>query len=431
MGMTGEHAAMLEKLRLEFVREFTAELRALEPMLEATRRGERSHDETVTAAGEFFHRLAGVAETFGLGTLGRLAAVCDRIADMAGGGDAVERERIFEIMCIGAGATRDSLQELDAEAEKPVLQFPAPKRVITPVFANDRQASIAIVDDDVTSGQIITGCLEGAGFQTALIRDPRLAAEELARSLPDLILLDVAMPELDGFALCEQLRKNAALSLVPIIFVTAKNDTAQKVRGLTVGGNDYIEKPFNPDELVARVSAHLERLRTIRELAIRDSLTGVYNHKYVEGLIDQEVKRASRYEAPLSFAIIDVDHFKGINDTHGHQTGDAVLSRVVRIVSGQLRTSDSVGRWGGDEFVVLLTETPLGAAEGVIRRVGQSVRAVAFPSTNGADLRVTTSIGLAALRKGDTAATLLERADQALYRAKRAGRDRVECEEPA
>src|SRR5687767_12061500 len=105
-----EHAALLEKLRLDFVREFSAELRTLEPLLEATRRGERAHQETVSAAGEFFHRLAGVAETFGLTTLGRLAAVCDRVADLAGTASATDRERIFEVMCIGAGATHDELR---------------------------------------------------------------------------------------------------------------------------------------------------------------------------------------------------------------------------------------------------------------------------------------------------------------------------------
>ena len=422
---------MLERLRGDFVREFSHELRTLEPVLEATRKGEFDHEKAVAAAGEFFHRLAGVAETFGLSTLGRLAMVCDRIADLAGGADAVERGRIFEIMCIGAGATKESFQELDGRsAERATLAFPPPKhRVITtPLFESGRAASIAIVDDDATSGQIITACLESAGYTTTLLRDPRQASEVLARTLPDLILLDVVMPELDGFALCELLRKNPALALVPILFVTAKNDTAQKVRGLTVGGNDYIEKPFNPDELVARVAAHLERLRTIRELAIRDSLTGVFNHKYIEGLVDQEVKRASRYEAALSFAIVDIDHFKSINDTHGHQTGDAVLSRVVRVIGGQLRTSDAVGRWGGDEFVILLTETPLAAAEGVIRRVCQSIRAVSFPAQAGEELRVTASIGVSALRADDTAQTLIDRADKALYRAKGAGRDRVERE---
>ncbi len=431
--MTTEHAEFLQKLRADFVKEFSGDLRALEPMLEATRRGEKPHEEAVRAAGEFFHRLSGVAETFGLSTLGRLAAVCDRIADLARDAAPESRARIFEIMCVGAGATRESLHEIEGgELQAPTLQFPTPQqRVITrPLFESDRSASIAVVDDDETSGQIISACLESAGYQTTLIRDPRVAADDLGRALPDLVLLDVAMPELDGFALCEQLRKNPALALVPIIFVTAKNDTAQKIRGLTVGGNDYIEKPFNPDELVARVSAHLERLRTIRELAIRDGLTGVYNHKFIEALIDQEVKRSLRYDTPLSFAIMDVDHFKHINDRHGHQTGDAVLTRMVSVLSGQLRTSDAVGRWGGDEFVIVLTETPLAAAEGVIRRVVSSVRAVEFspaPESAG-NLRVTTSIGVSGLRKGDTAALLIERADKALYRAKEAGRDRAEVE---
>jgi diguanylate cyclase (GGDEF)-like protein len=421
--VSDEHKQLLEKLRAEFVREFSSELGRLEPVLEASRNGLQSRAEAVAAAGEFFHRLAGVAETFGLTTLGRLASVCDRIADLAKGSHTPkEQDQFFEIMCIGAGATHDSFIELDVTAAAPqTMVFPAPRRVITsPLFESGRAATIAIVDDDATSGQIITACLESTGYQTTLIRDPRVAAENLARSLPDLILLDVAMPELDGFALCEILRRNSALALVPILFVTAKNDTTQKVRGLTVGGNDYIEKPFVPDELVARVAAHLERLRTIRELAIRDSLTGVFNHKYVEGLIDQEVKRAERYVAPLSFAIVDIDHFKTINDTHGHQTGDAVLSRVVRHISGQLRTSDSVGRWGGDEFVVLLTETPLDAAEGVMRRVGVSVR-----NASQGEVQVTASIGVAGLRPGDSMASIIERADKALYQAKKSGRNQV------
>jgi diguanylate cyclase (GGDEF)-like protein len=429
----GTKEEQFEKLREGFIAEFSAELDSLLGDLLAAKREPANVAQVVTRAGEYFHRLSGVAETFGMATLGRLAGVVDGMVDLTKNYDKAALVRIADLAVMAVEATRDSLREHShAQRREPVMIFPdSRERVIKePVFENGKKSTVAIVDDDKTSGEIIDVCLTSAGYSTFLISDPAIAVEELSTHLPDLILLDVAMPGIDGFQLCERLRQNPALSLVPIVFVTAKNDTAQKVRGLTVGGNDYIEKPFSPDELVARVAAHLERLRTIRELAIRDSLTGVYNHKYFESLVDQELKRGLRYNLPLSFALLDVDHFKGINDKHGHLTGDSVLSRFVRVVSGQLRTSDMVGRWGGDEFAVILTQTPLAAAHGVMRRIVLAVSNIIAGPTGPEQLetRVTTSIGVAGIRAEDTLQSFLARADKALYRAKESGRARAEVE---
>lgn len=420
---------VLAKLREQFVSEFSTQLNGLEASMESARADVALQARAIKDAGDFFHRLAGVAETFGLATLGRMALIVDGVTPLASDLGSAQRSRLFDLIFVAINATRDSLRDVDRVAlnEAP-LAFPEPKASVIrePIFDGGRSSLIAIVDDDSTSGRVIESCLRAAGYQTLLVQDPFSALATLGERLPDLILLDVAMPGLDGFQLCEQLRRNAALELVPIVFVTAKNDTAQKVRGLKVGGNDYIEKPFNPDELVARVSAHLERLRTIRELAIRDSLTGVYNHKYFETLLANELRRAERYGQPLSLALLDVDHFKTINDTHGHLAGDAILGRFVRVITGQLRTTDVVGRWGGDEFVVLLTQTPLEGAEGVMGRIVRAVAQLGVTSqTTEEAIAVSTSIGLTAHRSGDNERMIMERADLALYQAKQAGRARV------
>jgi len=251
----------------------------------------------------------------------------------------------------------------------------------------------------------------------------------IEEELPDLIVMDVVMPEVDGFELCRRVRQHPAMQFTPIIFVTRKGDVEQRVRGLEVGGNDYISKPFEPRELVARVRSHLLRLANLREMAIRDGLTRCFNHKYLRMRLDQEVSRARRYTHPLAFAMLDADNFKTVNDTWGHATGDIVLVQLANVVAASLRTTDVVARYGGEEFALIMVHAGVKEAELVCDRIRERVAAHQFIASGDKQeqrIPMTVSIGIAEFaQKTDSWKSLIQRADQALYAAKEAGRNQV------
>jgi diguanylate cyclase (GGDEF)-like protein len=294
----------------------------------------------------------------------------------------------------------------------------------------DVPSRVLVIDDDLVSARATEAVLRAAGFLTASCCDPADAYEAILRESPDLIILDVLLGDLDGFDVCRRVRSNPALQLVPIIFVTRRGDVEQRVRGLQVGGNDYLAKPFDPPELVARVRSHLSRLSVLREMAIRDGLTRCYNHKYFKMRLEQEMVRAQRYGSALSLGLLDVDHFKQVNDTHGHPSGDAVLAHLASLLIASVRSSDIVARYGGEEFAFLLVEA--GAQESLIvaERMRARVESHEFEVPGGARLRATASIGLAEAQAKETAAALLQRTDAALYQAKAQGRNRVRTATP-
>jgi diguanylate cyclase (GGDEF)-like protein len=190
-----------------------------------------------------------------------------------------------------------------------------------------------------------------------------------------------------------------------------------------------VAKPFEPQELVARVRSHLQRLAELRELALRDGLTRCYNNKYFKRRLEQELSRAGRHPSSLTVAMLDIDHFKRINDSYGHPAGDVVLSRLASILNASVRSHDVVARYGGEEFGIILIEAGAVEAAVVANRLRERVQGHRFevPGQMGEPLAVscTVSMGLADFRKGDNPVSLLQRADAALYHAKNAGRNRV------
>lgn len=251
---------------------------------------------------------------------------------------------------------------------------------------------------------------------------------------PDLILLDVTMPDMDGYEVCLQLKSSAATRDIPVIFITALADQGSEAFGLQLGAVDYIIKPVNAPIVRARVRNHLALQRARAELAIKneelerlaiqDKLTGLYNRRKLDKSLAQEITRAGRYGRPLSIIMLDLDHFKEVNDTHGHPTGDAVLVETAARLRKALRTSDILGRWGGEEFLILCPETGLQATAGLANRLLRDYTASEFPTAG----RRTASFGVATHRAGDRPEELLSRADAALYCAKKKGRNRVELE---
>jgi two-component system cell cycle response regulator len=216
---------------------------------------------------------------------------------------------------------------------------------------------------------------------------------------------------------------------MPIIFVTRKGDVEQRVRGLQVGGNDYIAKPFEPQELVARVRSHLQRLSELRELAIRDGLTRCYNQKYFRGRLELEIGRARRERTGLILGMLDVDHFQRINEGYGRPAGDAILSHMASLITASVRSSDVVARYGGEEFAFLLVDAAIEEATIIAQRLREFVARHRFevPALNAEPLSLncTASIGLASLKPDESSQSFLHRADSALFEAKNTGRNRV------
>jgi two-component system cell cycle response regulator len=256
-----------------------------------------------------------------------------------------------------------------------------------------------------------------------------LAAAKQIR--PDVILLDVDMPDRDGFAICADLKSDPLTMEIPIIFLTGSDSTDEKIRGLELGATDYITKPFDPAELRARVRASL-RTRYLVELlakkAMIDGLTGLWNRAYLDARIGTELSTSRRTGRPLSCVMADVDRFKQINDAYGHSFGDEVLKTVASVFLQISRAEDIVCRYGGEEFTILLPDTTVESAAILAERLRLSIAEHRLLYRDR-PIGVTCSFGVANLR-GTVPPSLIELADEALYRAKHAGRNRVEvCQE--
>ena len=271
-----------------------------------------------------------------------------------------------------------------------------------------------------------------------------MAAFKVAKTQDlDLILLDRILPDIDGNEISRWLKLDPTTRSIPIIMLTAKDAVADKVAGLEAGADDYLPKPFNESELNARIYVHLrtksqqdelrqknrqleDMLTRVESLAIMDSLTGLYNRRRFETILANEVKRAMRYQSPLSCMMIDVDHFKKVNDARGHQEGDAVLREIAQRIQASIREVDTAARWGGEEFTILSPNTPKENAKLAAIRILKAVSQHPFSGFNQG--QITVSIGIASLPAPsiDSEDKLVNAADVALYEAKKNGRNRVE-----
>ena len=284
---------------------------------------------------------------------------------------------------------------------------------------------VLIVDDAPANIQILADCLKN-DYQVKVATSGARCLElaEISPE-PDLILLDILMPDLDGYEVCQQLKKNETTRHIPVIFVTAKDNDEEEEKGFVLGAVDYITKPIRPAVVVARVRTHvmLKRQRDfLAHMAMRDQLTGLYNRHYLLDAACRKIARAIRHQYSICLLMIDVDHFKKINDKHGHVVGDEVLKGIATLMDASFREEDIIARFGGEEFVVLLGHCEM---VGAIEKAQQLVNSIERLKPGGVD--VTVSIGVAELSlRGETFEDLIGRADLALYRAKDSGRNRVE-----
>ena len=290
---------------------------------------------------------------------------------------------------------------------------------------------ILIVEDSSVNGRLCEKLLNKHGYDTAMCSDGETAIEFVNTNSPDLILLDIVMPGIDGYEFCRAMQNNPKVKHTPIIFLSSMNDEKSIIKGFESGAVDFITKPFRHQELIARTRTHVELKRAKEKLlrmAITDELTGLVNRRYFMGRLLHEYERTKRYESVFTVLMIDLDFFKRINDTYGHQAGDTVLRTVSDSMKLSLRLSDIIGRIGGEEFAVILPETEISSAMIIGERLRKRVEALDIPHKSHS-IKISISIGASPCSTDDMSIDdVLQRSDSALYRAKENGRNRIYSE---
>jgi diguanylate cyclase (GGDEF)-like protein len=293
--------------------------------------------------------------------------------------------------------------------------------------------TVLVIDDSPEVLAVVAARLRPEGYRVITAADWESGMDLAFVQSPDLILLDVNMPDVSGLDVCRRLKADPRTGDIPVIFLTASDDVSVKVHSFDLGATDYVTKPFHPAELRARVRAALRTKRehdTLGTQARQDSLTGLWNRGQFDRILESEVAIAIRESKPLSLVMVDLDHFKRLNDGYGHVFGDAVLRGVSTLLSEGIRGTDYACRYGGEELALVLSDTTGEAAVEVCERLRERLVSHEFSVKDGAPVTITASFGIAEIAQKVgagvvTASGLVDAADEALYSAKREGRDRV------
>jgi diguanylate cyclase (GGDEF)-like protein len=283
---------------------------------------------------------------------------------------------------------------------------------------------IMIVDDDPQLADYHALILQEAGMTTQTVNDPLQIMSPLFEFKPDLILMDMYMPGCNGMELAKSIRQIGTYFSIPIVYLSSETDIDKQFQAMQIAGDAFLTKPIEPKRLVSAVVARAERMKIIRSLMVRDSMTGLYNHTTTKEHLDTAIAHAQRKLEEVCFAMIDVDKFKMVNDTYGHPIGDRVLIALARLIRQRVRKADIVGRFGGEEFAVILPGCSISEAVILLNELRESFAAVSFQAKEET-FSCTFSCGIAPLSLYGDAAALNAGADEALYAAKHGGRNQV------
>ncbi len=278
----------------------------------------------------------------------------------------------------------------------------------------DRDASILVVDDDASSRLALCALLQDEGYEVETASNGASALRHIRDGKIDLVVSDVQMPGMDGFAIVRNIRRNSKTRDIPVILVSGQANPDRRTAGLHIGADDFMAKPLNFAELLARVETqlrHRERNQELLKEVVRDPLTNTLNRRGILEVLAQELKQAATRQGHTSLLMIDLNNFKMVNDTRGHAAGDEVLRQVASSLANTLRTGDYLGRLGGDEFLIVLAQTNYGEARVLAERLRQN--------TDAASL----AIGVASAQGAELADVLIRRADQAMYLDKASSRE--------
>ena len=283
---------------------------------------------------------------------------------------------------------------------------------------------VLIIDDDREVAQHHALILEHAGILTRICNDPLQILTYMENRSPDLILMDLYMPHCNGCELTAIIRQIDPYIAIPIIYLSTENSCELKIQAILQGGDNFLTKPVLTKNLILLVNYQAQRFRKLRALMVKDGLTNLYNHRYIKEFIKNECARAQREGTTISLAIFDVDYFKRVNDTYGHATGDFILKTLSRFLEDRVRKTDLVGRYGGEEFVVIFPNTPIKIAAKLCEKLRLDFEKILHFSKNN-HFKVTFSCGIASYPNYSNAQLLLDKADKALYISKAKGRNQI------
>ena len=300
---------------------------------------------------------------------------------------------------------------VDALDELTIAREPDPFRVL-------------IVDDEPEMADYLSLVLEASGMVSHRLNEPTRILEVLTEFQPDLVLMDIYMPSCSGREISTLIRQEPRFVSIPIIFLSSETDKVVQLRAMRVGADGFLTKPILPEDLISAVVVRAERTRTLRSLMMCDGLTGLLNHTTLAQYLETSVARARRHHARLCFAMLDLDCFKAVNDRYGHPAGDQVLVALARMLKQRLRSSDMVGRYGGEEFAIIFIEASEDAAAQTLRKILYDFSTLSFKAEQGS-FSCTFSGGVSGFPSSPTAEQLVLAADQALYRAKNSGRKQI------
>ncbi len=353
-------------------------------------------------------------------------AVLDLLADLT------VREPAVPVLVLGAGDDIGDRVEVARLGGRGFLQKPLPAATVVEAARDlvarvrSTEARILVVDDDPVVLAAVAARLSAEGMAVTACDDPRRFWQVLEETTPDLLVLDVEMPHLDGVELCRVVRNDLRWSELPVLFLTAHTEPQLVRRLFAAGADDYVNKPVVGPELATRIAGRLERVRLYRNLADTDTLTGVASRRKATQSLEQFLRLTARLGTPLCLAVLDLDGFKQVNDRHGHAVGDRVLRHLGALLQRGFRGEDVVARWGGEEFVVGLHGSSRRDGLARVARLLEEFRQEVFVAEDGTTFHVSFSAGVAQYPDdGKDLQALYGAADQALYQATAAGRDRV------
>lgn len=408
--------ALLDRTRHFFAGELHRKLEDISRFVENTETLSTEETQEILRA---FHSIYGTASTLGLEHLAEVGKRGEILVK-----DFLALDLMTQPQFLGSISHifKELQQQLTLLEHSEAASEPFRTLAYTSLPENEK---ILLIDDDITLLKLLETTFTREGYSVYICDDSISAMDIISIAKPDVILLDIMMPKVDGYEILAKIKNSPELSDICVIFLSALDDIEAKVKGMGSGIDDYITKPFNLREVLSRVEMVLRRAHKFKEKLLKDCLTGAYSRSYLNERFTDELNRYKRNQTLFSVAFVDMDFFKHINDTYGHLTGDYVLKQFVEFMNTNLRECDALFRYGGEEFVILLPDTTEQQASQAMERL-RDIFAQRQLSHNGNAFFMTFSCGIKEVGEQDTSVNhLLNLADAAMYAAKRAGRNRV------